>query len=210
MIFESLFLAFALGSQCAQEQTSAMEVRRMEKDESFQRQRFFEDQKRWKADKFSFCGKINDLPWNRILELLDLIDEGYFPAAYVIDINSKEKALQRYGLENYSYKEVPFGGSLACIYLKMSDAMDYFDHGGTCRDWTGCDGIYHQAVMSWHSVRELLKQGKVIISLPFGNDSEPQTMTTAEAREFMSNKMEELFQNYWENRKKYEIMRDHL
>jgi hypothetical protein len=197
MIFESLFLAFALGSQCAQEQTSAMEVQRMEKDESFQRKRFFEDQKRWKTDKFSFCGKMNDLQWNRILELLDLIDEGYFPAAYVIDTNSKEKALQRYGLENYSYKEVPFGGSLACIYLKMSDTMDYFDHGGTCRDWTGCDGIYHQAVMSWHSVRELLKQGKVIIGLPFGNDSEPQTMTTAEAREFMSRKMEERFQKYY-------------
>ena len=57
MIFEALFLAFTLGSQCAQEQTSAMEVQSMEKDESFQRQRFFEDQKRWKADKFSFCGK---------------------------------------------------------------------------------------------------------------------------------------------------------
>lgn len=198
MIFESLFLAFTLGSEKAQQKSAAIEARRMEKDKSFQRQRFFEDQKRWKADKFSFCGKMNDLQWNRILELLDLIDEGYFPAAYVIDINSKEKALQRYGLENYSYKEVPFGGSLACIYLKMSDAMDYFDRGGTCRDWTGCDGIYHQAVMSWHSVRELLKQGKVIIGLPFGNDSEPQTMTTAEAREFMSNKMEELFQNYWE------------
>ena len=194
MIFESLFLAFTLGSQYGQEQTAAMEVRRKENDESFQRQRFFDDQKKWQADKFSFCGKMNDLQWNRILELLDLIDEGYFPASYIIDINSREKALQCYGLENYSYKEVPFGGALACIYLKMSDAMDYFEHGGSCRDWTGCDGTYHQAVMSWEPVRELLEQGKVIIGLPFGKDSEPQTMTTAEARIFMENIMEERFQ----------------
>lgn len=165
-------------------------------DETLQRKKFFADANRWRCDLFSFGEKFNGLQWSRILELLDLIDEGYFPAAYVIDINSKEKALQLYGLENYSYKEVPFGGSLACIYLKISDAMDYFDHGGTCRNWAGCDGTYHQAVMSWHSVRKLLEQGKVIIGLPFGNDSEPQAMTTAEARAFMESVMEERFQDY--------------
>ena len=168
----------------------------MRKNLAFQRNKFFEDENRWRRDLFSFGEKLNGLQWSRILELLDLIDEGYFPAAYVIDKNSREKAMQLYGLENYSYKEVPFGGTLACIYLKMSDVMDYFDHGGTCRNWTGRDGTYHQAVMSWHSVRELLEQGKVIIGLPFGNDSEPQAMTTAEARAFMESVMEVRFQDY--------------
>ena len=51
--------------------------------------------------------------------------------------------------------------------------------------------------MSWHSVRKLLEQGKVIIGLPFGNDSEPQIMTTAEARDFMESVMEERFQKHW-------------
>ena len=202
MFFESLFLAFRLGSEKAQQNAAAMEVRRMANDESYQRQRFFEEQKRLQNDKFLFCGKMNDLPWNRILELLDLIDEGYFPAACVINTNSKEKTLRFFGLEKYNYKAVPFGGSLACAYLKMSDVMDYFDQGGTCRNWTGCDGTYHQAVMSWDSVRKLLEQGRVMIGLPFGNDNEPQIMTTAEAREYMSCKMEERFQKYYEKMRK--------
>ena len=69
-------------------------------DETLQRKKFFADASRWRCDLFSFGEKLNDLQWSRILELLDLIDEGYFPAAYVIDTNSKEKALQLYGLEN--------------------------------------------------------------------------------------------------------------
>ncbi len=186
-----------LGNESTRRSTTAIEVQNMRKDETLQRKIFFEDEKRWQRDKFAFGDKMNDLQQNRILELLDLIDEGYFPAAYVIDTDSREKALQYYGLENYSYKEVPFGGTLACIYLKMSDAMDYFEHGGTCRDWTGRDGTYHQAVMSWEPVRELLEQGKVIIGLPSGNDSEPQTMTTAEARAFMEKVMEERFQAHF-------------
>lgn len=194
MIFEALFLAFTLGGENAERKTAEMKVRCMEKDESFQRQRFFEEQKRLQNDKFLFCGEMNDLPWNRILELLDLIDEGYFPAACVVNTNSKEKTLRFFGLEKYNYKEVQFSSSLACVYLKISDAIDYFDHGGTCRNWTGCDGTYHQAVMSWDSVRKLLEHGKVMIGLPFGEGEEPQIMTTAKAREFMSRKMEERFQ----------------
>lgn len=199
IIFGAIWLGI-LGNESTRRSTTAMEVQSMRTDEALQRKKFFADANRWRSDLFSFGEKLNDLQWSRILELLDLIDEGYFPAAYVIDTNSKEKALQLYGLENYSYKEVPFGGTLACIYLKMSDTMDYFEHGGTCRDWTGRDGTYHQAVMSWEPVRELLEQGKVIIGLPFGNDSEPQTMTTAEARAFMEKAMEERFQAHFKSK----------
>lgn len=191
MIFEALFLAFTLGKEKAQCSVANQQIHQWKNDTDIQRKRFFADQKKWKKDTFAFGDSLNDLQWSRILELLDLIDKGYFPVSCVINNNDKSE-IRHYGLEKYVYKTILNTDNLVSIYLKLSDAKIYFEHGGTCRKWLGCDGKFHSSAMT--QIFDLLNNGKVKIGLPFGEGGELKIMTTNEARKYMKDVMEERFQ----------------
>ena len=191
MIFESLFLALTFGKEKAQRSAANQQIRQWKDDSDMQRKNFFADQKKWKKDVFAFGDTLNGLQWKRILELLDLIDKGYFPVSCVINPNDKSE-IQHYGLEKYTYKTFPNTGNLVSVYLKMSDAKNYFEHGNTCRNWIGCDGKFHSSAMT--QIFDLLNNGKVKIGLPFGESNELKIMTTNEARKYMEDVMEERFQ----------------
>lgn len=196
-LFFGAIWASILGSENAQRKAAQREVQRMMRDEELQRSRFFEDEKRWRRDGFAFGDGLNTMQWNKILKLLDLIDDGYFPVCNLININNSEQEIKLYHLENYDLKKIHETPELVRVYMKLSDAEDYFNRGYSCSDWICPDRVFFKQLMSWDHVRELLESGKVLIGLPFGSGTEPKPMTTAEAREFMQTVMEERFQEHW-------------
>lgn len=201
MIFESMFLGLLFGKESAERNSAALEVQRMMRDEELQRNRFFEDEKRWRRDGFAFGDGLNTMQWNKILELLDLIDDGYFPVCNLINLNSYQEGIRFFHLENYELKNVRETEELMRVYMKLFDTEDYFNRGYSCSDWICPDGVFFKKLMSWVHVRELLESGKVLIGLPFGSGTELKPMTTAEAREFMQTVMEERFQEHWKNKR---------
>jgi len=109
--------------------------------------------------------------------------------------------LQKSKLDGFDYKTVPTtSGKYADLYLKLSDVEKYIAHRNSSGNYYR-PSMYEQMPQE---IRNLFYTGKVTIGVPFGQDGyiPSQVMTIPEAREFMSNKMEERFQKYWERIRK--------
>lgn len=220
MIFEALFLAFALGSEKAQQNAAARQVERWRNDIELQRNEFFMKRKRWQEDKFTLFGEVgsisaakwevlevnrlgHSLQWHAALEKLAILEEGYFPYTTVIrqrtSTSEKTIKLNQYELEKCHYKieENSMIDNKPCSfgYLALSDVENYINFrkniGGFCFP---C--IYEQIPQE---IRSMFYSGKVTIGIPYGQEgiTPCQIMTIQEARDFMSNTMEERFQKHW-------------
>lgn len=201
MIFEALFLAFTLGSECSEKSTAALKASRMLNDKETMRKNFFRDQRRFQQDKFSLFGVVGttsgkDHQWRDALEKLALLEEGYFPYALTFELPITDQALQKSKLDGFDYKIVPTASErYADLYLKLSDVEKYIVHRNSSGNYYR-PSMYEQMPQE---IRNLFYAGKVTIGVPFGQDGciPSQVMTIPEAREFMRDKMEERFQKYW-------------
>lgn len=201
MIFEALFLAFTLGNECSEKSTAALKASRMLNDKETMRKNFFRDQRRFQQDKFSLFGVVGttsgkDHQWRDALEKLALLEEGYFPYALTFELPITDQALQKSKLDGFDYKIVPTAsGKYADLYLELADVEKYIVHRNRSGNYYR-PSIYEQMPQE---IRNLFYAGKVTIGIPFGQDGYVpcQVMTISEAREFMSRKMEERFQQYY-------------
>lgn len=206
MIFEALFLAFTLGSENAKKNTATVEVRRMLNDEETMRTEFFAKSRKWQEDMFTLFGTEQlasgkDFQWQEALEKLDLLEEGYFPYSMFLKYPLSEEELKKYHMFGFEYKTVPIAsGDYADLYLKLSDVEKYIVHRNSSGNYY-MPSKYEQMPQE---IRNLFYDGKVTIGVPFGQDGyiPSQVMTIPEAREFMSCKMEERFQKYYEKMRK--------
>lgn len=206
MIFEALFLAFTLGNESAERKTATIKAKAMMNDEETMRREFFAKSRKWQEDMFTMFGTEQlasgkDFHWHEALEKLDLLEEGYFPYSQTFELPITEQTLQKYKLDGFGYKTVPTAsGKCADLYLKLSDVEKFIVHRNS-------NGNYYRPSMYEQmpqEIRNLFYAGKVTIGVPFGQDGyiPSQVMTIPEAREFMSRKMEERFQKYYEKMRK--------
>lgn len=206
MIFEALFLAFTLGSENAKKNAAAVEVRRMLNDKEMMRTEFFAKSRKWQEDMFTLFGTEQlasgeKFQWQEALEELALLEEGYFPYSHTFKLPITDQALQKSKLDGFECKIVPTtSGEYADLYLKLSDVEKYIVHRNSSGNYY-MPSIYEQMPQE---IRNLFYDGKVTIGIPFGQDGHisSQVMTIPEAREFMSRKMEERFQKYYEKMRK--------
>ena len=202
MILESLFLAFIFGREKLQQNTAAYQIKAWGKDINLQRKEFFAKSRKWQEDMFTLFGieqlaSGKDFHWHEALEKLALLEEGYFPYSQTFELPITDQALQKSKLDGFDCKIVPTAsGKYADLYLKLFDVEKYIVHRNS-------SGKYYRPSMYEQmpqEIRSLFYDGKVTIGVPFGqNGYVPcQAMTISEAREFMSRKMEERFQKYYE------------
>lgn len=206
MLFESLFLAFTLGGESAERKTAEIKAKQMTNDADTMRREFFAKSRKWQEDMFTLFGTEQlasgkDFHWHEALEKLALLEEGYFPYALTFELPITDQKLQKSRLDGFQYKIVPTASDkYADLYLKLSDVEKYIVYRNSSGNYYK-PSMYEQMPQE---IRNLFYAGKVTIGVPFGQDGNIpcQAMTIPEAREFMSNKMEERFQKYWERMRK--------
>lgn len=206
MIFEALFLAFTLGSESAERKTAAIKAKSMMNDQETMRREFFAKCRKWQEDMFTLFGTEQlasgkDFHWREALEKLALLEEGYFPYSHTFELPITDQTLQKSKLDGFDYKIIPTAsGKYADLYLKLSDVEKYIVHRNSSGNYYR-PSMYEQMPQE---IRNLFYTGKVTIGVPFGQDGyiDSQAMTIPEAREFMSRKMEERFQKYFERMRK--------
>ncbi len=167
------------------------------------RTEFFAKSRQWQEDMFTLFGTEQlasgkDFHWHEALEKLDLLEEGYFPYALTFEPPITDQALEKSKLDGFECKIVPAAsGKYADLYLKLSDVEKYIVHRNSSGNYYR-PSMYEQMPQE---IRNLFYAGKVTIGVPFGQDGyiPTQVMTIPEAREFMSAKMEERFQEYWKS-----------
>lgn len=199
MILDALFLAFTLGSEKSKEQTAAMEAKRIMRDETDQRNKFFADQRKWQEDKFTLFGAVGsssgyDFQWREAFEKLALLDDGFWPYAMTFKYPISIEDLQRSKLDGFQYKVIQ-NGDYAELYLKLSDVEKYIVYRNSTGHYYKCS-LYEEICPE---VRELFYNGKVTIGIPFGQSGTVpcQSMTIQEAKEFVQTVMENRFQQHW-------------
>ena len=204
MIFDWLYLAFALGSESAERKTAEMKAKQMLNDAELMRKEFFGNSRKYKEDMFMLFGKPHDRgkahQWHEALEKLELLQDGYFPYSIVMEYPITDVALEKDNLKNLQYKIVPtVSAKHVEVYLKVTDVEQYI----ACRNSTYHyrPSIYEQIPSE---VRNLFNEGKVTIGIPFGQADSTycQVMSILEAKEFMSTIMENRFQKYWARMRK--------
>ena len=173
----------------------------MMNDKETMRKNFFHDQRRFQQDKFTLFGAVGttsgkDHQWREATEILDRLEAGYFPYSWTFRYPVVTEDLKKCKLENFDYKIVPQdNGGYAELFLKLSDVEKYISY----RNGSGNYYIPSMYERMPPEIRSLLYAGKVTIGIPFGQDGyvPSQVMTIPEAREFMNNKMENRFEDYW-------------
>ncbi len=201
MLCESIYLLLTIGGEKINHQAAIAEASRMMNDKETMRKNFFHDQRRFQQDKFTLFGAVGttsgkDHQWREALEKLTLLEEGYFPYALTFELPITDQALQKSKLDGFDYKIVPTAsGKYADLYLKLADVEKYIVHRNSSGNYYR-PSMYEQMPQE---IRNLFYAGKVTIGIPFGQDGyvPSQVMTIPEAREFMNNKMENRFEDYW-------------
>lgn len=204
MIFDWLYLAFALGSESAERKTAEMKAKQMLNDAELMRKEFFAKSRKYKEDLFMLFGKPDDRgkdhQWHEAMEKLDLLQDGYFPYSIMMEYPITDEVLEKYKLKNFQYKLVPTASEkYVDIYLKLTDVEQYIALRNSTYHYR--PSIYEEIPLE---VRNLFHEGKVTIGIPFAQaDSTPcQVKTISEAKEFMSTIMENRFQKYWTRMRK--------
>ena len=198
MILELLFLAFALGSEKAEQNAAALQVQRWNKDVDRQRKEFFAKQKKWGNDRFLFMGEVGsydgkEYSWKDVLEKLDLIEEGYWFEHGTMKLPITDECMKERSMDGLQWKFVLCSVSdYVNYYLKLTDIEKHIAY----RNSNGVHWKHSMYEDYIPDLRNLVYNGKVTIGVPFcAPDSEPcRVMTIQEARDFMNNKMEERFQ----------------
>ena len=170
------------------------------------RTEFFAKSRKWQEDMFTLfsteqLASGKDFHWQEALEKLALLEEGYFPYSLTFELPITDQALEKSKLDGFDCKIVPTeSNKYADLYLKLSDMEKYIAHRNRSGNYYR-PSMYEQMPQE---IRNLFYTGKVTIGVPFGQDGYVpcQAMTIPEAREFMSRKMEERFQKYWERIRK--------
>lgn len=198
MILEALFLAFTLGKESSERSAAARQVEEWKNDTELQRKEFFAYKKRWGEDKFLLFGHIGNTDgrvyrWEDAEKQLDLLEEGYFPYPFGMEMPITKETLRKYSLEKSKFKTVPVSDGMAFLYIKLSDVEKYITYRNS-------KGRYYKCSICEEipaEIRNWFYEGKVTIGVPYGHGlggSMPcQVMTFQEAREFMKARMEELF-----------------
>lgn len=205
MLCESIYLLLTIGGEWINHQAAIVEASRMLNDKETMRKNFFDNQRRLQQDKFTLFGAVGttsgkDHQWREALEKLALLEEGYFPYALTFELPITDQALQKSKLDGFDYKIVPTANErYADLYLKLSDVEKYIVHRNSSGNYYR-PSMYEQMPQE---IRNLFYAGKVTIGVPFGQDGyvPSQVMTIPEAREFMSRKMEDRFEDYWKTMK---------
>ena len=203
MWLEALFLALSLNENSTKQKSAARKVKPVCIDKDRERQYFFDKQRRFGYDKFIFMEKIGSTDgkkysWIKILEKLDLLEEGYWCEGHFVNKNSLNPASKEHDTdERLHWKIVPNGCS-DCFdyYLKLSDINKDIPRGEN-KDF---DFVKLSFNNCGKTLCDLVLNGKVTIGLPFGTTtfSVPcRAMTFQEAREFMAQIMEDMFQRYY-------------
>ena len=205
-MLDFIILALALANEKGQQNYAARETKRMLNDQETMRREFFAKSRKWQEDMFTLFGTERfasgrDFHWQEALEKLALLEEGYFPYGMFYKYPLLEEELKKYHMFGFAYKTVPrASGKYADLYLKLSDVEKYIVHCNSNGNYYR-PSIYEEVPQE---IRNLFYAGKVTIGVPFRQDDYMpcQAMTIPEAREFMSRKMEERFQKYYENMRK--------
>lgn len=202
MWLEALFLALSLNENNTKQKSAARKVKPVRVDEDRERQYFFDKQRRWGYDKFIFMGKIgsNDgkkYSWIDILKKLDLLEEGYWCEGRFVSENNLSPALKEHDIDKrLHWKIVPEGYNDFRYYLKLSDINKDIPHVENSK----FDFVKWTFNRYGETLCDLVLNGKVTIGVPLNTAafSIPcQEMTFQEAREFMAQIMEDMFQKYY-------------